>query len=124
MKKTKTQEMTPTHAQAAEFLKRRKILVGSWRSIAPVLVAGILIFYFTMLYAAPILVSPFAAMQRLEENSVDMTTLQTMAVMLPLIVTVLCLVLLIVIANGYRRARIERQYQELLENLLDQDSGK
>jgi hypothetical protein len=103
--------------QGAVFLKQRKLLLGTWRSIGPVLAAGILIFYGTMWLAAPMFTNPFAVMNRLQENSVDLTTLQTMAIMLPVLTTLFCLALLGLIAHVYRAARIERKYQCLLEEI-------
>jgi hypothetical protein len=108
--------MTTTDPAGAAFLKQRKLLLGTWRSIGPVLAAGILIFYVTAWFAAPMLTDPFAVMNRLESGDVDITTLQTMAIMLPCFITLFCLALLGLIAHVYRAARIERQYQSLLES--------
>ena len=98
------------------FIKRRRLLLGTWRSMGPVLVAAVAIFYGTLWFSAPILVSPFAVMNRLQENTLDQATLQTMAIMLPLVTTLLCLVLGAVVALIYGAARVERRYQAMLEN--------
>jgi hypothetical protein len=109
-----TKQQTLNSDEASVFVRQRQIGLGAWRSAAPLLVAGIAIFYITMWFAAPILVNPFAVIDRLQEQSINLTTLHTMAMILPAVVSFLCLVLLGFIAHMYRAARIEREYQALL----------
>ncbi|MES2625510.1 MAG: hypothetical protein V4628_09535 [Pseudomonadota bacterium] len=100
-----------------EFLRKRRTFVAAWSSIGPLLTAGLLIFVVTMLLAAPMFLNPFAVIQRLRTDTLDLTTLQTMAMMLPVIFILLCVTLLLLILQTYRGCRRERQYLQLTEQL-------
>jgi len=99
-----------------EFLAKRQLNNRVWGSVGPLLIGGLIILFGFLWFAAPMLVNPFAVMNRLQEDSVDITTLQTMAIMLPMVFSLLCIVMLALIGIIYRSARIERYYLQLLNS--------
>lgn len=98
-----------------QFLHQRRAFIAAWRSIGPLLIAGLLIFIAMLLFAAPMFLNPFAVIARLRTGTLDLTTLQTMAMMLPVAVVLLCTALLLLIFQTYRNCRREQQYLALIE---------
>ncbi len=109
--------MQTLSADQVEFLRQRRVFVSVWRSIGPLVVGGLLIFVATMLLAAPVFLNPFVVIARLRANTLDLTTLQTMAMMLPVVFALLCVILLLMIFQTYRSCRRERQYLSLIAEL-------
>jgi len=102
--------MTTLNTAQREFIKKRRIFIAAWNSIGPVLIGGLLIFIVTMLMTAPMFLNPLAVIARLRAGTLDLTTLQTMAMMLPVVFMLLCLTLLLLIVQTYRSCKREKQY--------------
>ena len=117
---------TPTKpsltAAQLEILRKRRLMVDSWPYIGPVLVAALLILVGMLWLTAPMFVNPFAVMDRLQADSLDITTLQTMAIMLPIVFTVLCIVVLVMITFLYATYKKEKRYLDLIEQLQPQQT--
>lgn len=109
--------MTTLSAEQREFLRQRRLFVSVWRSIGPLLIGGLLIFVTTMLLTAPVFLNPFVVIARLRANTLDLTTLQTMAMMLPVVSGLLCVTLLLMIFQIYRSCKREQQYLALTAGL-------
>jgi hypothetical protein len=106
----------PSAAQR-EFLRKRRVFIAAWSSIGPVLVGGLLIFMIAMLLTAPMFLNPLAVIVRLRAGTLDLTTLQTMAMMLPVVFMLLCLTLLLLIVQTYRSCKREKHYLLLTDQL-------
>ena len=109
--------MTIPSAAQCEFLRKRRGFIAAWSSIGPVLVGGLLIFIVTILLAAPMFLNPLSVIARLRTDTLDLTTLQTMAMMLPVVFMLLCLILLLLIVQTYRSCKREKQYLLLTDQL-------
>jgi hypothetical protein len=103
-------------------LRNRRLFIAAWRSIGPLLTAGLFIFIGMMLLTAPMFLNPFAVIARLRADTLDLTTLQTMAMKLPIILILLGVTMLLLILQAYRGCRREKQYLLLLDesDLADQ----
>lgn len=97
------------------FLKSRSIMVRAWRGIGPALIMALSVFFGFLYLSAPMLLSPFEVMNRLQAETIDLTTLQTMAIMMPMVLLLLCVVLLLIIVLMYAVFRKERRYLAILE---------
>jgi hypothetical protein len=100
-----------------QFLRRRRMFIAAWRSIGPLLTGGLLIFIIMMLVTAPMFLNPLAVIARLRANTLDLTTLQTMAMMLPVVFVLLCVALLLLILQTYRCCKREQEYLMLIDQL-------
>lgn len=100
-----------------QFLRERRSFIAAWHSIGPLLIGALLVFLITMLVSAPMFLNPFAVVARLRADTLDIATLQTMAMMLPIVFVLLCMALLLLIFNTYRSCRREQQYLTLLDQL-------
>ena len=100
----------------SEFLQHRKQLNSVWGSIIPLLIGVLVILYGFLWFTAPMLVNPFAVMNRLQADTVDITTLQTMAVMLPMVFGLLCAVMLVLVGFVHQTIKTERRYQSIITN--------
>jgi hypothetical protein len=100
-----------------QFLHKRRTFIAAWRSIGPLLIGGLLIFIGMMLLTAPMFINPFAVIARLRADTLDLTTLQTMAMMLPVVFMLLCVALLLLILQAYRSCKREREYLLLIDQL-------
>jgi magnesium-transporting ATPase (P-type) len=109
--------MTKPSAAQREFLRKRRVFIAAWSSIGPVLVGGLLIFMIAMLLTAPMFLNPLAVIVRLRAGTLDLTTLQTMAMMLPVVFMLLCLTLLLLIVQTYRSCKREKHYLLLTDQL-------
>jgi hypothetical protein len=104
----------PSEAQQ-QFLRNRRLFIAAWRSISPLLTSALLIFIVMLLLTAPMFLNPFSVIARLRADTLDLTTLQTMAMMLPIIFILLCVALLLLIFQTYRSCKREKQYLLLIE---------
>ena len=109
--------MTMLSETQREFLRGRRMFIAAWRSIGPLMIGGLLIFIVMILLTAPMFLNPMAVIARLRAETLDLVTLQTMAMMLPVVVMLLCLTLFLLIVQTYRGCKREQQYL-LLTNQL------
>jgi len=100
-----------------QFLRDRRRFIAAWRSIGPLLIGSLLVFAGMLLLTAPMFLNPFAVIARLRADTLDLTTLQTMAMMLPIIFILLCVALLLLIVQAYRSCRTEKQYLLLIDEI-------
>jgi len=105
-----------------DFLRQRRLMRRNWPVIAPLLVGALLIFMGVLLLTAPLLLNPFAVLTQLREGTLNLATLQTMAMMLPLVLLLFCLALLALIGLAHAGFRRERRYLELTDRLLQCDT--
>jgi len=106
--------MIPSASNTA-FLNQRRLANRVWKSTGPLLIGGLVILYGFLWFTAPMLVNPFAVLNRLQAESIDITTLQTMAIMLPVVFCLLCVLVVAVVIIIYRMAALERRYQLIVE---------
>lgn len=101
-----------------DFLRQRHLMRRNWPVIAPLLVGALMVFMGVLLLTAPLLLNPFAVLAQLREGTLNLATLQTMAMMLPFVLLLFCLTLLALIGLAHAGFRRERRYLEVTDRLL------
>lgn len=115
--------MTTLGERDATFLDQRRTLTRHWRVAGWLLLAAIVAVLGFLFVASPILVSPWEVAARMRTDTLPLSTMQTMALMLP--VTFLgCFVLLVAVV-GFQFAAVanERRLIAIIDTLETAEDG-
>jgi len=102
----------------AEFIARRRQLIGNWRYVGGVLVLLIGALGVYLWFRAPLLANPFFVIARIEAATIAETTLLLSAVMLPLVTLALIGMLGVCVLIIYRALAHERRLIVIIERVL------
>ena len=105
--------MQLTHQQSIYLEKRRKLL-KSWRYVGPLLIVGLLGFVLSLYTNTPLLINPYEVMSRLKSGSIERSTLEMMAVLLPMMFILVCALVIVLVAMVYAAFSMENKYQEIV----------
>jgi hypothetical protein len=103
------------------FLEKREGFVKSWRYVGPLLFAVIAGFAIYLYVRTPLLINPYEVFARIESGSIERSSLETMALLLPLMFIVVCFLLLVLIVMMYAAFSNEKRYRDIVTAL---DAGK
>lgn len=99
------------------FIAKRRSLLKAWRYVGPlllVLIAGLA----TYLYLkTPLMINPFALVTAIEAGAIEDSTLQLMAVFVPLLFLVVCFLLVVLVVLMYAAFANEKKYLAILDRL-------
>lgn len=106
------------------FLGRRRKLISAWRYAGPLtllLIFGLAIF---LGLRSPMMVNPFAIIERLEAGTLAQSTLEMMAMFVPLLVITICFILIVLIQLMYVAFSNEKKYLQIIDLLKNADSTR
>lgn len=108
----KSMHPTPQHIA---FLEKRKTLVRSWKYLGPLLLVFILGLAAYVYLTAPMLINPYEVMEALRSGAIEQSTIEIMAVLLPITFLMVCFLLIVLVLVMYMAFANERKYLEILE---------
>ncbi len=103
------------------YLERRRSLLKAWRYAGPLLVLGILGLVLFVYANSPLLIDPFEVISRLESGSMERSSLETMATLLPIMLITVFFLLFVLVAILYAAFSNERRYLEILGEASSND---
>lgn len=104
-------------AREAEFLAKRRQLISAWRYVGGLLSLACASIALYLWLRVPLLGNPVETAQRIEAGTVAGTTLRLSAVMLPIAMSLLCVVIAALIVVIYRAFAHERRYIAIIDKL-------
>jgi hypothetical protein len=110
--------------QQIRFLEKRRKLIQAWRVVGPMLLLVIVIFVIFQFQKTPLLINPFEVITGLESGSIKQSTIEIMAVILPVMFIAVSLLLVIIVIMMFTVISNEKKYIEIIERLINAKSGK
>ncbi len=103
------------------FLQRRKKLITAWRLVGPLALSGLTVLFVWLYFKVPLLANPFEAAERLGSGAIDESTLATMSLLLPVMVSLCFFVLVAIILFVYAMISNEKRYIKAIDQLAGKD---
>ncbi len=110
--------------QKIRFLGKRRKLIQAWHVVGPMLLLVIVIFVIFQFQKTPLLINPFEVITGLESESIKQSTIEIMAVILPVLFIAVSLLLMIIVIMMFTVISNEKKYIEIIERLINAKSGK
>jgi hypothetical protein len=101
----------------ADHLARRRKLVRSWPYVGACLLVVIVALAIYLHVKARLLINPFEAVTRLESGTLQPSSLEMMAVLLPVMSIVVWFLLVVLIVLMHAAFSNEKKYQRMLEKM-------
>ena len=111
--------MTALSELDATYLNRRRMLTRHWRVAGWLLLAAIAAVLGFLFVASPILVSPWEVAARMRTETLPLSTVQTMALMLPVTFLGCFMLLVAVVGFQFAAAANERRLIAIIDGLRD-----
>ena len=99
------------------FLEKRRQLLKVWTYAGPSMLLLIIVLVVFLKINTPWLIDPFEVISRLEEGSVETSSLEMMAVLLPVMSCLVCFLLAAFVFLMYLVFTNEKKYLEILNQL-------
>ncbi len=106
--------LTPSEER---FVAKRKAMLRPFFFVMVLCAVAVVGFWVYEIFATPLLADPFHVLERLEEDSLDETTLVTMAAFCPLLFSLVMVMALALMAFAAGFARREMKYLTLMDRL-------
>lgn len=103
--------------QQNSYLEKRRKFVHLWHYVGPLLLIGILGFATYLFVNTPLLINPYEILSRLESHSIKQSSLEMMAVLLPIMFIVVCFLLIVLVAIMYAAFSNEKKYLEIVDEI-------
>jgi len=103
------------------FVEERGKLVRYWKTVGPLMCTVFLALVVWLYFRAPLFINPFRVFSRLEEGTLEPSTLILMAGLLPVVVITTLLILAALIFFAFCVIRREKRYLKIIENLQKQE---
>ena len=101
----------------AEFVAKRRQLIGAWRYVGGLLTLAVAGFALYLWFRVPLLANPIETARQLEAGDVPDTTLMMSAIILPLVMAMLFIVVVALVAVIYRAFAHERRHIAIIDQL-------
>lgn len=101
----------------AEFVAKRRQLIAAWRYVGGLLSLAVAGFALYLWLRVPLLGNPIETARRVEAGDIADTTLLLSVVMLPIVMSLLCVVFAALIAVIYRAFAHEKRHIAIIEKL-------
>jgi hypothetical protein len=98
-----------------DFLEKRRRLLKAWRYVGPMMLFAIFCLVLFLKISTPLLINPYEVISRLESGTIDQSSLEMMAVLLPVIFILVCFILVVLVVMMYMAYSNEKKYLEILE---------
>jgi hypothetical protein len=105
-----------------KFLSRRRQLLRAWRVAGPVLLLLLFVTAIFMFINYPLMFNPFELVDRLESETLDVSTLQFMALLLPVAMLMVFVMLLVVVLLTFAGMANDKKYLTILDRLGNDDT--
>ena len=105
--------------QQTRFIVKRQRLLNAWRYTGPLMAAVVFALVVYIYIQSPMLINPFEVASRLESGDIERTTLETMALLLPIVFIMTCALLAAIVVLMYTSISIEKRYQRIVQRFLD-----
>jgi len=115
--------MTELSERDARFVDQRRSLNRRWWVVGWILFAAIAAVLGYLFWVSPMLVAPWEVAARLRTDSVPLSTLQTLALMLPITFLGCFLLLVAVVAFQFAAAANERRLLDVIDVLRRANHG-
>ncbi len=109
--------------QQSNYLDKRRKLLKVWRYVGPLMLLGMIGLVIYLNVSTPLLINPYEVMSRLELGSIEQSSLETMAVLLPMMLIMVCFLLVVLIAMMYAVFSNERKYLEIVKKIKSDNEG-
>ena len=83
------------------YLEKRRKLLKSWPYVGPLLLLCIVGFAGYLYINTPWLINPYEVLSRLEAGTMQQSTIETMALLLPVLFLVVCFLLIVIVVIMY-----------------------
>jgi len=104
-----------TNPLQSDYLAKRARLLSLWRWIGPLSLLAVVGLAAWIFFTSPLLINPYEIATRIESGTIDQSTLEMMAVLLPLVIIFIFILLVSIIAIMHAALSIERRYMRLLD---------
>lgn len=101
------------------FILRRRKLLRTWRVVGPVLLLLLIIVGVIMFFNYPLMFNPYEAIERLEAGTLENSTLQLMALLLPIAMLMLFFMLVVVVLFSFAAMGNDKKYLAIIQDLHD-----
>lgn len=115
--------MTELSERNARFVEQRHRLNRRWWVVGWILLAAIAVVLGYLFWATPMLVAPWEVAARIRTGSVPRSTLETMALMLPITFLGCFVLLVVVVAFQFGAAANERRLLAILDTVCRGSNG-
>jgi hypothetical protein len=105
----------------SRYLERRRKLLKAWRYTGPMMFLGIIGLVIYIKINSPLLINPYEVISRLESGSIKQSSLEMMAVLLPIVFIIVCFLLVVLVAIMFAASLNERKYLEIIGKTTSDD---
>lgn len=109
------EDMLPRNQQ--RFIMRRRQLLRTWRVIGPVLLLLLIIAGVIMFFNYPLMFNPYESIERLEAGTLEDSTVQLMALLLPIAMLMVFFMLVVVVLLSFAVMANDKKYLAIIERL-------
>ena len=88
-----------------------------WRYVGPILLLAIIVLAAWIFVNSPLLINPYEVISRIKSGTIEQSTFEMMAVILPLIMIFLFLLLVVVIGIMYAAFSKEKRYMKIISEV-------
>ncbi len=97
------------------FLKKRRLLIKLWVYAGPALLLGIGVFAYLLSIQTPYLINPLQVGCELQSGQISQTTLETMALLLPMMGLIIFFLMVVLVIMVYVALSNEKKYLAMLD---------
>ncbi len=97
-----------------DYLDKRRKILRFWPFAGPFLPLGIAGLAIHLYVNTPLLIDPYEVLSRIEAHSIKQSSLEIMAVMLPITFIAICFLLVMLVVVMYAAFANERRYLEIV----------
>lgn len=99
------------------FLQKRRKLLKLWPYVGPLKLLGVLGLMFYLMMYSPLLTNPLEVSARIQAGSLAQSTLEMMAMLLPIMFITTCFTLVTLIVLMYASFSNEKKYIKMIDTL-------
>jgi hypothetical protein len=107
----------------AEFINKRESLIKVWPAVGALILLGIFVYIGWCWWKTPYLISPVAVMEGIQTGGMEKSTVETSAVMLPIVMIMLWSLLAICVGFSFSIVGTERKHVTIIRRLTDEQTN-
>lgn len=101
------------------FIMRRRKLVRAWRITGPLVLLLLIVAGGILFFNYPLMFNPYASIERLEAGTLADSTVQLMALLLPIAMLMVFFMLVVVVMLVFAGIANDRKYLSIIQDLQD-----
>lgn len=106
------------------FIMRRRKLLRTWRVVGPLLLLLLIITAVIMFFGYPLMFNPYEVIERLEAGTLENSTLQLMALLLPIAMLMVFFMLVVVVLLSFAALTNDKKYLAIIKDLHDAHNSR